>query len=59
MLETVVPIMQHVDKSDEEADSFIERMFEHYKSTKEESVGRYTKGETEVPLSKQAGRLDV
>lgn len=56
-LETVVPIMDHVDKSDEEADSFIQRMFANYKATKEESVGRYTKGETVVPLAKQAGRL--
>lgn len=56
-LETAVPITQHVEKSDEEADSFIQRMFENYKATKEESVGRYTKGETVIPLEKQAGRL--
>lgn len=58
-LETAVPIMQHVDKSDEEADAFIQRMFSNYKATKEESVGRYTKGETIIPLEKQAGRLLV
>lgn len=56
-LETAVPLGQHVDKSDEEADSFLAKMFDEYKKTSEESVGRYTRGETEIPLAKQAGRL--
>ena len=58
-LDTVTPIMQYVDASDEEADDILSRMFERYKETEEESVGRYTKGETEIPLSKQAGCLMI
>lgn len=56
-LDTVTPIMQYVDESDAEADDVLSRMFQRYKETEEESIGRYTKGETEVPLSKQAGCL--
>lgn len=57
IMETVVPIQQFVEKTDEESDNFLSRMFEKYLDTPEESVGRYTRGETEVPLEKQAGRI--
>ena len=56
-LETVAPIKNFVEQTDEESDGFLSKMFEKYKETEEESVGRYTRGETEVPLEKQAGRL--
>lgn len=59
MLETVVPINQFVEKTDDEADSFLSKMFEKYKETPEESVGRYARGETEIPLEKQAGRIAI
>lgn len=54
MLETVAPIKDFVERTDEESDGFLSKMFEKYKETEEESVGRYTRGETEVPLEKQA-----
>lgn len=58
-LETVVPVRQHVEKADDEEADILSRMFEQYKKTSEESIGRYTKGETEIPLAKQAGRLAI
>lgn len=58
-LETVVPIGRHVEKSDDESAGFLEKMFKSYTDSKEEVVGRYLRGETEIPLKKQAGRLVV
>ena len=59
IMETVVPVQQFVEKTDKESDEFLSRMFEKFKETPEESVGRYTRGETEVPLEKQAGRIAI
>jgi len=56
-LDTAIPLMDYVDWSDEETDDFLYGMFERYKEKEEEPVGWYEKGETEIPLKKQAGRL--
>lgn len=58
-LHTSVPISQHVDRTGKESEALLGNLFNRYKSTKGELVGHYAEGETEIPLSKQAGRLAV
>ena len=55
----MVPIRDFVERTDDDVDDFLSRMFEQYKSTPEESIGRYARGETEIPLEKQAGRIGL
>lgn len=60
-LETVVPIQEHVYRTEDEVDDFLYRMFEKYEDSldEEEPVGYFDIGETEIPMEEQAVDIGV